>query len=433
MNKPTHQKKDDSRLVGVVVQCLLVLFCSFVVSKVQQQLLSNHDTVLDSVIPLGAHLKWSTDNHGTPIATLSLPSTNNTQSHIQEQQKEQQSVSSFIASTKEAIMTRYNATGLVLLRGFPFANSAEANALFEQLTDHNLNDPNVGPIGFLPGWLQTALYDLTYGIMLKFADGKRSGGLSVLGPVSQNIQGPHQEGQLFRWRWPQIGFYVEVAPETMGETVLYDAAAAFRALPPALRQKVQDYEYCYRLHFHLFYDYLPSWLYNIGVRVGVLLTNNQVTWNPLTLLSPSNDNTDEPCLQWFGFGKNSKDHAAAAFNQAYSDRNVTATACHDYNGEYFVRRREANNAINPRGVPKEQYGTPIHPQTFAPAEERAIMDAFMTSSRLLKWETNDFLLVDNIRWAHGRANGNGKSSPRVLHFYKSQPMVDVHSLNMRRR
>lgn len=423
MKSPIRRKETPCSLV---IQAVAILNCILVAT--QYSTTTNTIQQVDTLIPLGADIQWSIDSHhGTPIATLVFPAQSIFENN-ENTRKQQQTISSFIVSAKPNILKHYNASGLVILRGFPFASGGkEAEAIFEHLTDYNRNN-GVGPIGFLPGWLQTALDDVMYKTTLPFADGKRKSGLRVLGPASQNVQGPHQEGQLFRWRWPHVGFYVEVAPKSMGETALYDAAAAFQKLPPNLQTKVREYEYYYHLQFNILYDYMPTWIYNhLVTGIGVLLTNNQVTWNPLVLASPASKN--QPCLQWFGFGKRIKEQVAAAFNKAYPDRINKAVACHDYDGEYFIRHKTGNSTNENAAVlqkQKGQSGTPKDPQTFTTTEEQVILDAFMASSRLLVWQANDVALVDNIRWAHGRVNGD--DSPRVLHFFKSQPMVDTHAL-----
>lgn len=355
-------------------------------------------------IPSGATIRWSINEHNTHVATLVLPSLPNFPMLVDEDTTDAKSLLAFVISHKDEILARYNNNGLVLLRDFPFADSNEAERVFNKLTDSRPGTIE-GPLGFLPGWLQTAAQDLVLAVMLRFLDGKRSGGLSALAPASRNVQGPHQEGQLFRWRWPQVGFFVESAPASLGETVLYHAHAAFQALPPALQSKVSGTHYSYHMHLNGLYDYMPTWMYDLTLKVGTGMMNNEATWVPMVLKSPV---SNESSLQFFGFGKTINEVAADAFNNAYPGRN--AVSCNDYFGEYFIRPATSK-------LPVEK---------FTQEEEVAILKAFMESSFMLRWKTNDFALVDNIRWAHGRANGD--NSPRVLHFYQSQPMIDVFSL-----
>ena len=354
----------------------------------------------NAIIPSGATIQWTIDEHNTSIATILMP----TLPTPDEDTTNEMSLIDFISSQKDEILSRYNKNGLIVLRNFPFADNNEAERVFKELTDSQPGNTK-GPLGFLPGWIQLAAQNLALAIMLRFLDGKRDRGLSALAPASQDVQGPHQEGQLFRWRWPQVGFFVQLAPVSLGETVLYHAPTAFQALPPALQLKVSQTHYSYHSHLNFLYDYMPTWMYKLTLKIGAGMMNNEATWVPMVLKSPINN---ELSLQLFGFGKDINKVAADAFNKAYPGRN--AVPCKDYYGEYFIR-------TGPGETGKKK---------FTREEEVAILKAFMESSFMLRWKTNDFALVDNIRWAHGRANGD--NSPRILHFYHSQPMIDVFSL-----
>ena len=336
-------------------------------------------------IPSGATISWSTDENDTCVATLVLP----TLPIPNEGTTNKTSMLAFIISQKDEILSRYNKNGLIVLRDFPFEDNNEAKRLFNKLTDSRPGNTK-GPLGFLPGWVQLAAQDLALTVMLRFLDGKRSGGLSALAPASRNVQGPHQEGQLFRWRWPEVGFFVELAPVSLGETVFYHAPSAFQALPPALQLKVSETHYSYHSHLNFLYDYMPPWMYKMTLKVGAGMMNNEATWVPMVLKSPV---SNESSLQFFGFGKNINKIAADAFNKAYPGRN--AVPCNDYYGEYFIRPATA--------CVKQPVETE---KKFTQEEEVAILKAFMESSFMLRWKTNDFVLVDNIHWAHGRANGD---------------------------
>ena len=188
------------------------------------------------------------------------------------------------------------------------------------------------------------------------------------------------------YRMPTVGFYCEVEPLQYGETALYDAAAAYAALPATLKQTCHDYSFYYEMWTKPLHNHLPLWAYRwLVVMPSSILANQPFDFQPLLVRAPQ---SGDICLQWFGFGERRNEHAATAFMRKYPDREVVP--CSDYYGRMYVRPNKA-------GVPAR-----LHEQ-LSTAEEEAIAEALCTRMSLVEWRQGDLCLLDNIRWLHGRA------------------------------
>jgi alpha-ketoglutarate-dependent taurine dioxygenase len=221
---------------------------------------------------------------------------------------------------------------------------------------------------------------------------------------------PHTEMAYLRYRPRWISFYCDVAPERFGETPLYDMAAAFDALSPALQRRLSCLEMSYvrfirhkkalvtfertieetfgtrdRAAIEAFcreYDIRPSWVGDRFLRAETVL--------PAVAIHPD---TGRRCL-----------------NAQFINANSLISGIARIAKRYPAPLRMLFNAYI-----RFQYGKPtVHyrskPATgpdFTAAETAEIDRAIHGSSTVFAWRRGDMIVIDNVRAAHGRLNVKG--------------------------
>ncbi len=221
---------------------------------------------------------------------------------------------------------------------------------------------------------------------------------------------PHTEMAYLRYRPRWIAFYCDIEPERYGETPLYDMAAAYDALPPALQQRLAGLEMSYVRHirhkkamvtfertieetfgtrdraaieaFCREYDIRPTWIGDRFLRAETVL--------PAVAVHPD---TGRRCLN-------------AQFINAHSLISGIARIA----GRYPAPLRMLFNAYI-----RFQYSKPtVHYRSkpasgpdFTAAETAAIDRAIHGASTVFTWRRGDMIVIDNVRAAHGRLNVKG--------------------------
>ena len=355
-------------------------------------------STLDSVhTEVSSHIEFSTNREGVPICTL-LPGSHATH----------ESVQLLCTWLRAELMSRYNEKGVIVLRGFPLSSWEAAEQAFMLVAGHRVGG---GPLGWMPSHLQRFLKELIMRVMVRLLDPRRKGGLRALAAPSRAVQGPHQEASFCTWRAPTVGFYCETAPMQYGETALFDAAAAYRSLSDTLKAKCKRLSFSYDMEAGILSRILPGYLFSVVSWFSYLLYNQPSGWVPLVVRAPA---SGEACQQWFGFGERLSKQAAKAFNKRFPGRDVCA--CSDYWGQMHVRPNKAFI-----GRPK------LEGSKLTEEDEAAITEAFFANASLHAWQEGDLLLLDNIRWAHGRCNGE---PPRMVHFFQAEPLVKISHLGV---
>ena len=283
---------------------------------------------------------------------------------------------------------------------------------------------------FLPKLFPRRMQKIILFLMFHLVDNKRSVDMKKLATPGNNVQGPHQEHCFLTWRSPYVAFYCEKAPaeDEHGETAIYDAVAAYEALPTRIREAIPQYQFKYYMYAGVLYLYLWRWVHTIISFISFGMFNSIPSWTPLVAWSPTSGSQgdDGMCLQWFGYGRRLKEIAAQNFQEHYPERGHV-TGDNSYDGEYTVR---LNPFLKTTCSIKENEKTlslhqKEHSELFTDEVERAITKAFFSRHTLVRWETHDLLVVDNFRWAHGRVNGV-ETGERKLLFFEAEPLVRVN-------
>lgn len=221
---------------------------------------------------------------------------------------------------------------------------------------------------------------------------------------------PHTEMAYLRYRPRWIAFYCDIEPKRFGETPLYDMAAAFEALPPALQHRLSGLEMSYvrfirhqkalvtfertieetfgtrdRTAIEAFcreYDIRPSWIGDKFLRAETVL--------PAVAIHPD---TGRRCLN-------------AQFINAHSLISGIARIAKRYPAPM---RLLFNTYIRFQyGKPTVHYSSkPANGHDFTAAETAEIDRAIHGSSTVFKWRRGDMIVIDNVRAAHGRLNVKG--------------------------
>lgn len=221
---------------------------------------------------------------------------------------------------------------------------------------------------------------------------------------------PHTEMAYLRYRPRWIAFYCDVAPERFGETPLYDMAAAFDALPPALQRRLLGLEMSYvrfirhkkaivtfertieetfgtrdRAAIEAFcrqYDIRPTWIGDRFLRAETVL--------PAVAIHPD---TGRRCLNAQFINAGSLISGIARIAKRYP-----APMRALFNA--YIRFQYSKPTVHYRSKPA---GGP----DFTAAETAAIDRAIHGSSTVFAWRRGDMLVIDNVRAAHGRLNVKG--------------------------
>ena len=133
------------------------------------------------------------------------------------------------------------------------------------------------------------------------------------------------------------------------------------------------------------------------------------------------------------FNAHLTDIAAETFQEHYPERGPV-TGDPAYAGEYMVRLNPTAEMTAQQDNVRRKSSSLLLDKTgnndnrkynlFTEKVEREIAKSFFARHSLVKWQKNDLVLLDNIRWAHGRVNGITNAS-RKVQFFQAEPLVPV--------
>lgn len=224
------------------------------------------------------------------------------------------------------------------------------------------------------------------------------------------VIGYHTEMCYLRQRPRYIAFYCDVEPAEFGETVLFDAAAAWQALPAEARETLDRLGVRYRRHFP-------------GAVESTQGNNIHKTWMSAFGFDRREDleaflreqGTD---FEWHADGSLTTEVSLpAVVRHAPTGTQCLSVTMNDqyslrHNFERVASRLDPDVAAGVREMLTRQLSEKaVYMQTLTGDGEPlsaelcdAISRAAWDSSLLFGWRRGDLLLVDNIRMAHGRLN-----------------------------
>ena len=279
--------------------------------------------------------------------------------------------------------------GAVLFRGFPIASPAALETLVtEGLGWEPWNSFNEGQMpGFMASLARTYFEGLVGG-----GDYRRYLDANVvqLGPVRDSVQGPHVEGGMSAKRARNLALCCFEPAPSRAETGLADLRAAYAALPEAARQK---YRRASNRFFYVTQRKLRFWDHWM-LRKAPFRVRMRADGRGELLLSPcplvcTQPETELVCPQPWAFARNTVDAALDAARTVFTGRGRI-------DGDHSAAGMDLSWSL------QDEDGNPID---WSPDEQRTLFEAIYRRATLVSWQKNDVLLVDNLRMAHWRMNG----------------------------
>lgn len=221
---------------------------------------------------------------------------------------------------------------------------------------------------------------------------------------------PHTEMAYVRWRPRWIAFLCATPPARYGETPLYDTVRALKALPPPIRERLQqDAMRCTR-HIRskkafITFERTIAETFKTEDRAEIdaacAALGIETEWLPDGFLKAEtilpaivvHPETGEHCLN----AQFINAEALIAGIRRVGERYNPAVKAFF---EWYIRKQFRKPTIHYRTRPDTG-------ADFTDAEYAQIVEAIHDSSTVFRWQEGDVLLIDNIKVAHGRMNVKG--------------------------
>ncbi|WP_120429336.1 TauD/TfdA family dioxygenase [Acinetobacter baylyi] len=291
-------------------------------------------------------------------------------------------------SFRVEIFDQLHQTGILVFRGFQIHNIQQFEILVQQslqLKAWNAFNPN------LPGWLASLMRKYSENL-LGAGDYRRYLGKNTvqLGPVDNSVQGPHVEGGIQSTRCHYLSLYCQEPSEYLAET-------GFNDLQQIWQNFDRDTQNYYQTAWNYFY-YVSSRPINL---IDKLLLKNSpfqveqqpdktakliLEKSPLVIYHPE---TKKPCLQPWAFAKNTNSYAHQA-------------AIHQFEGRGEIVGDATANGMNLSWEMRTSDGENLN---WSDSDKSSFFNNLYKDAFLLNWEKGDIALVDNIKIAHWRMNG----------------------------
>ncbi|MDC0535419.1 TauD/TfdA family dioxygenase [Francisellaceae bacterium] len=213
-----------------------------------------------------------------------------------------------------------------------------------------------------------------------------------LGSPESSIQGPHIEGGSLKNRSSLLSMFCLDAESGSAQTGIYDLSAAFESLNQDEKSKYECAYNEYRFHtrqLHPFEKYIPMLLFRSFAKCYKRLSSTMdIIFKP-TRMVVKHPRTKKRCLQIWPFLKNTSKAVHRAASEVFVDRvflQLDSTASHS-NSDWNIIDKD-NNTI-----------------PWSEGEKTRLFKKVFKTAHIHSWSKGDILLIDNIRCAHGRMEG----------------------------
>ena len=294
----------------------------------------------------------------------------------------------FIGSHREELMQQLHQYGILIFRGFEVDESEQFHQLIEQyfqLQPWNSFNPN------MPGWAASWMRKYSEGI-LGAGDYRRyiDRNTVQLGPVENSVQGPHVEGGVRSERSRYIALFCQEPSTYLAETGFNNLELIWEHLPKSLQEK-----------------YLGAWNHfsyvsarKINAVDRLLLKNSPFSIemrkdrkakltlkrSPLVIHHPE---TKKLVLQPWAFANNTNPFAHQAAQNCFENRGQI----------------EIDSTADGMQLTWEIYDQQGKAIEWTDLEKQQFFNALYQDALLLQWQKGDVALVDNVKIAHWRMNG----------------------------
>ncbi|MDF1782322.1 MAG: TauD/TfdA family dioxygenase [Alcanivoracaceae bacterium] len=309
---------------------------------------------------------------------------------------------------KEFVYEKTRELGYIVLRGFDLDDAQQFQSFLEK--DLKIKLWNVFNKLKVAGPIITFVRRITDGIL--GAGDNRSyinSQLQQLGRIENSVQGPHIEGGVYNRRARYLFMFCEQAAQNWGETGVADMHKVFQSLPAAtqdaLRNSWQQFEFTsikrvnWLERLILTLGRIKHYLRSDGYQQMVL------DYIPFVCEHPE---TGLPCPQiWAYLG----DSVYSAASETFPERTPLDKECMASTWQMKWTLSDRNGTEIPEGVKLMD----------------ELIKATFEHSRLIKWQTGDITVVDNIRCAHWRMNGHA-DQPRKIFQLQAEPYLSTDYL-----
>lgn len=294
----------------------------------------------------------------------------------------------YIENNLEELMQQIHQHGILIFRGFNIQQTDEFHQLIEQkfkLQPWNSFNPN------MPGWVASWMRKYSESI-LGAGDYRRyiDRNTVQLGPVENAVQGPHVEGGVRSERSRYIALYCQEPSTYLAETGFNNLEKIWENFPESVKQKYQGTWN----HF----SYVSSRKINFIDRILLKKSPFSVSILPdkkakLTLqrapLVIKHPVTQKLALQPWAFANNTNPFAYQAAQNCFENR-----------GDIQI-----DSTADGMQLTWEIFNQQGHKVEWTDQEKQAFFDAMYRDALLLQWQKGDVAIVDNIKIAHWRMNG----------------------------
>lgn len=299
-----------------------------------------------------------------------------------------ESLKEYIDSNRNELIEQLHEYGILIFRGFKLENTDQFNHLIEKnfnFQPWNSFNPN------MPSWVGSWMRKYSENI-LGAGDYRRyiDRHIVQLGPVENSVQGPHVEGGVRSERSRYIALYCQKPSTYLAETGFNNLEIIWDNFPESIKQK-----------------YLGAWNHfsYVSARKVSLLDRILLKKSPFTVtllndkkakltlqrtpLVISHPETHKKVVQPWAFAFNTNPFAYQAAKKCFDDR-----------GEIQI-----DSTANGMQLTWEIFSEDGNQIEWTDDEKQAFFDAMYQNALLLEWEKGDIAIVDNIKIAHWRMNG----------------------------
>mgnify|MGYP003392616407 FL=1 len=298
-------------------------------------------------------------------------------------------LSDYFKNNKQKIMDEIHQYGIVIFRGFENNNSEQFQILIEKslsLQPCNAFNPN------MPAWIATCMRKYSENV-LGAGDYRRYIGRNTvqLGPVENSIQGPHVEGGVRSERSRYIALFCQEPSTHLAETGFNNLELIWENFPDSIKKKYlgawNHFSYVSARKINVIDRLLlKKSPFSIGMRPDkkAKLTLKPT---PFVIFHP---NTKKIVVQPWAFANNTNSFAYCAAKQCFEKR-----------GSIDIDSTAENMQLT-----WEIYSHVGEKIEWSDEEKQHFFNSMYGNALLLEWHKGDIALVDNIKIAHWRMNGD---------------------------
>lgn len=298
------------------------------------------------------------------------------------------SLQNYIDLNHSELIRQLHNYGILVFRGFDVKNTDQ----FHQIIEQNFNfKPWNSFNSNMPSWVASWMRKYSENI-LGAGDYRRYIGSNTvqLGPVENSIQGPHVEGGVRSERSRYIALYCEEPSQHLAETGFNNLEYIWEKFPASIQQKY--------LGAWNHFSYLSARKVNLLDRILLKKSPFSVTIladqkakltlqrSPLVITHPD---THKKAIQPWAFANNTNPFAYQA-----------AKNCFQHRGD--IQIDSTADSMQLTWEIFNQEGTQIE---WSSIEKQDFFNALYKDALLLQWQKGDVAIVDNIKIAHWRMNG----------------------------